>query len=238
MKKNICIVIPCYNVKGKILSVINSRYLSEIDKIVIVDDKCPQKTGLFVKQKLGNKKKIKVIFHKKNLGVGGATITGLKFALKKNFYMIVKIDGDGQHNLSVIKKFRNQLINDKSDFCKGFRNLTYSQLKKTKMPLIRLIGAKCLTILTRLNSGHWKLQDPCHGLIGFNYKILNKINLNKIKKNYFFEQDIIMQVVKFKGRIKQFKNEVFYNNESSKLNPLMSIIPFLYYHFIYFLKKF
>ena len=47
-----------------------------------------------------------------------------------------------------------------------------------------------------------------------------------------------MQVVKFKGRIKQFKNEVFYNNESSKLNPLMSIIPFLYYHFIYFLKKF
>jgi hypothetical protein len=128
-------------------------------------------------------------------------------------------------------------MNNKTDFCKGYRELSFNQSKKIKMPLIRLIGAKSLAILTRINTGYWKLHDPCHGLIGFNYKILKKINLRKIKFNYFFEQDIIMNVVKFNGRIKQFKNEVIYGNESSKLNPLMSIIPFLYYHIINFLKK-
>jgi glycosyltransferase involved in cell wall biosynthesis len=237
MKKKICVVIPCYNVKEKILSVINSKYLSKIDKIVVVDDKCPQNTGLFLKKKLKNNNKIKIIFHKNNLGVGGATISGLNYALKNKFYMIVKVDGDGQHDLSVLKKFKNEIMNNKTDFCKGYRELSFSQSKKKKMPLIRLIGAKSLTVLTRINSGYWELHDPCHGLIGFNYKILKKINLRKIKFNYFFEQDIIMNVVKFNGRIKQFKNEVVYGNESSKLNPLMSIIPFLYYHIINFLKK-
>ena len=177
------------------------------------------------------------LFHKKNLGVGGATISGLKYAIKNKFYMIVKVDGDGQHNLSVLKKFKYEIINNKSDLCKGYRNLTLQKSKKMRMPLIRLIGAKCLTLLTRINSGFWQLKDPCHGLIGFNLQILKKLNLDEIKKGYFFEQDIILNVIELNGRLKQFENEVSYGDESSKLNPILSILPFLYYHLLKFLKK-
>ena len=237
MKKKSCVVIPCYNVKKKILDVIFSKYLNKIDKIVIVDDKCPERTGFFLKKKLGKNKKYKIIFHKKNLGVGGATISGLKYAIKNKFYMTVKVDGDGQHNLSILKKFKNEIMNDKADLCKGYRNLTLKKSKKMKMPLIRLIGAKCLTLLTRINSGFWQLQDPCHGLIAFNLKILKRLNLDNIKKDYFFEQDIILNIIELNGRIKQFKNEVFYGDESSKLNPVLSILPFLYYHLLKFFKK-
>lgn len=238
MKKKICIVIPCYNVKKEILTVINSRYLTKLDSIVVIDDKCPQKTGLFLKKKLGENNRVKIIYHKTNLGVGGATISGLKYALKKKFDMIIKVDGDGQHDLSILNKFKNEIINDKSDFCKGYRELSFINSKKTKMPVIRLIGAKGLAFLTRLNSGYWNLKDPCHGLIAFNYKTLKKLNLNKIKNNYFFEQDIIINVTKLNSRIKQFRNEVVYGSESSKLNPVMSIIPFFYYHLIYFIKNY
>ena len=55
--------------------------------------------------------------------------------------MTVKVDGDGQHNLSILKKFKNEIMNDKADLCKGYRNLTLKKSKKMKMPLIRLIGA-------------------------------------------------------------------------------------------------
>ncbi len=237
MKKKTCVIIPCYNVKKKILSVLNNKYLSKIDKIILIDDKCPENTGLFLKKKIGKNNRFKIIINKKNLGVGGATISGLKYALKKKFYMVVKVDGDGQHDLSVLKKFKNEIISGKSDFCKGYRNLTFNQSKKTRMPFIRLIGAKGLTLLTRINSGFWELQDPCHGLIGFNLEILKKLDLENIKNNYFFEQDIILGIIKLNGRVKQFRNEVTYNDESSKLNPLLSIVPFLYYHIIVFLKK-
>lgn len=239
MKKKTCIIIPCYKVRDNILSVINSKYLLKVDKIVLVDDKCPQKTGFFLKKKLKKNSKFKIIFHKKNLGVGGATISGMKYALKKKFDLVVKVDGDGQHNLSAISKFQNAILYKKFDFCKGYRNLKLNQSnKKVNMPIIRLIGAKGLDLLTKINSGNWKIQDPCHGLIGFKYSLLKKINLENVKNNYFFEQDMILNVTKLKGRIKQIRNEVHYGNESSKLNPIMSIIPFFYYHLIIFFKKF
>jgi len=238
MKKKTCVIIPCYNVRKRVMSVINSKYLSKIDRIVLIDDKCPEKTGLFLQKKLNKKKRFKIIIHKKNLGVGGATISGLKYALKNKFDMVVKVDGDGQHNLSIIKKFEKEIFSGKSDFCKGYRKLTFKQLDKNKMPIIRLIGAKGLTLLTKINSGYWKLKDPCHGLIAFNNQLLKKLDLDKIKHNYFFEQDIILNVVKFKGRVKQFRNEVNYSNESSQFNPIMSILPFLYYHLIILIKKF
>ena len=235
MKKKTCVVMPCYKVRNKVMTVLNNKKLSKIDKIVIIDDQCPENTGFFLKKKLKKNNKYKIIIHKKNQGVGGATITGMKYALKNKFDMVIKVDGDGQHNLSIIKNFKKEILNNKFDFCKGYRKLS---LKKRNMPIIRLLGARSLTFLTKLNSGNWNIKDPCHGLIALRCDFLRKINLNKIRKNYFFEQDMILNVIDFGGRIKQFKNEVHYGNESSSLNPLMSILPFLYYHLIKFLQKF
>ena len=53
------------------------------DYIVCVDDCCPEKVALFVYNKFNSNNKIKVIFHNKNKGVGGAVKTGYKFLLKK-----------------------------------------------------------------------------------------------------------------------------------------------------------
>ena len=93
---SVFIIIPCYNVKNKIYKVI-SKSLKYADKIIIIDDKCPQQTGNYVKNKIKNKK-ILVIFNNKNLGVGGATMIGYRAAIKLNAKVIVKIDGDGQMN--------------------------------------------------------------------------------------------------------------------------------------------
>ena len=235
-KKKICVVIPCFNVRNSIEKVIKKIDFRLINKVIIVDDCCPEKTGSYlIKKKFKN---LIILRNKKNLGVGGATLTGINYAIKRNFFMIVKIDGDGQHNLSVISKFKNEIFYKNIDLCKGYRKLSLKDYKKNKMPLIRLIGAKVLTIITRINSGKFDLEDPCHGLIGFSKRILKKINLDKIQKNYFFEQDIILNVIKQKGKVKQFRNEVTYGNESSKLNPIMSILPFIYYHMIHLIKKF
>ena len=50
MKKKSCVVIPCYKVRKKILSVLKNKNLNTIDKIVIVDDYCPENTGIFLKK--------------------------------------------------------------------------------------------------------------------------------------------------------------------------------------------
>lgn len=239
MKKKVCVIIPCYNVRHKIIEVLNSHFLKKVDKIILVDDKCPQKTGNFLKKKISKNKKVKIILHKKNLGVGGAVISGYNYALKNKFNVIIKVDGDGQHDISIISNFIKNLITDNYQMCKGYRDLSLKFFnKKNRMPLIRLIGAKSLEYMMKINTRNWYLKDPCHGFFGVNDKILKKINLSEIKKNYFFEQDMIFNVIKHGGQIKHFKNEVYYGDESSNLNPIMSIPIFFYYHVCKFLLNF
>ena len=79
MKKKICIVIPCYRVREEIKNVLNKIDYKIVDKVFVIDDACPQNSGLLVKNL--NLEKIEVIFSKKNLGVGGATLLGFKKAL-------------------------------------------------------------------------------------------------------------------------------------------------------------
>ena len=76
-----------------------------------------------------------------------------------------------------------------------------------------------------------------NGLFGMKSDILKKINLKRIRKNYFFEQDLIFNLCISKVEIHQFNSEVIYDDENSSLNVLGSIIPFSYYHIQNFFKK-
>ena len=129
MKKKTCVVIPCYKVRHRISKVLTNKYLSKIDKIILVDDKCPQNTGLFLKKKFKSNK-YKILINRKNLGVGGATIIGFKYALKKRFDVIIKIDGDGQHNIKMLKQLLHGFNRNEFDFCKGYRPLNIKSKKK------------------------------------------------------------------------------------------------------------
>ncbi len=82
--QTIAVVIPCYNVAGKIETVINK--LPEcVDHVIVVDDKCPQESGKFVEEKYKSNKKIHVVFNEKNLGVGGAVKKGCLYCLEKKY---------------------------------------------------------------------------------------------------------------------------------------------------------
>lgn len=70
----IVVVIPAYMVKDKILEVIK-HIDSNVSSIFVIDDKCPQNTGLYVKGNCHDDR-VKVIFNAINLGVGGSTKIG------------------------------------------------------------------------------------------------------------------------------------------------------------------
>ena len=105
------------------------------------------------------------------------------------------------------------------------------------MPLIRIVGVNVLTLISRITTKNFELKDVTNGLFGISLKTFKMINLKKIQKNYFFEQDLIFRACKSKLKIIQVKSEVIYGNEKSSLNELRSIIPFLFYHFKNFFYK-
>lgn len=236
MKKNkVCVIIPCYKVKKKIISVLKKIDFNIVDKVVIVDDCCPESSGKFVKKNFKSKK-ISFIFLKKNLGVGGATITGFKLAKKIKYDIVIKLDGDGQHNPNILKKIIKVLSSEKYDFCKGYRILNI--FNKDKMPLLRKTGNISLTFISKIITGYFNLKDVTNGIVALKISKLNSINLDLIKQNFFFEQDLIFHLSLKKLHLYQIRTETIYEDEKSNLKPIESIIPFTIYHFKNLIYKF
>src|SRR5690554_2199955 len=132
----IAVVIPCYKVKEHILGVIQSVH-KEVDTIYVVDDCCPDSSGSFVEEH-NNDKRVKVLYNKQNLGVGGATMHGYKEALANDIDIVVKVDGDGQMDATLILDFIKPILDGNADYVKGNRFFSYEHV--SSMPKVRLIG--------------------------------------------------------------------------------------------------
>ncbi|WP_435117021.1 glycosyltransferase [Candidatus Pelagibacter bacterium nBUS_49] len=229
-KNKTCVILPCYKVKHKIYQVYKKLIKLKIDKLIFVDDCCPENSVRYLKSKVREQKKIQFVYLNENNGVGGATLKGFNIAKNQGFDILLKFDADNQHRTIDLKKIIKTLKNDKVLFCKGFRKLNLSSSRKRKMPFIRIFGTNALTIISRLTTQNYYLKDVTNGLFGLKSNIFSKLNLKKIKKNYFFEQDLIFQLCKKKIKIYQVNSEVLYQNETSSLRILKIIIPFTAYH--------
>jgi len=231
IKKKVCVILPCYRVKHKIYTVYKKLIKTKIDLLIFVDDKCTQNSVEYLKSKTKTNKKVQFIFLKKNLGVGGATLKGFESAYNQGFELLIKFDADNQHKIIDLLKIIKKLKQENVLFCKGYRNLNLKDSFKRRMPLIRIVGANSLTFISNIITNNFKIRDVTNGLFGMKSEVLKKINLKSLKKNYFFEQDLIFNICKKKIKIYQVNSEVIYDNETSSLNILKSIFPFLLHHF-------
>ena len=117
--KSISLIFPVYRDKHTVKKVINKslkilRKLKMKYEIIIIDDGCPEKSGLVALKYTKNNSRIRVIFHKKNYGYGAAIRTGFK---KSKYECIYAVDGDGEFGIAlndlprILKKYTyNDLV--------------------------------------------------------------------------------------------------------------------------------
>ena len=227
MKKiKIGIVIPCYKVKDQIISL-----LKKIDRkdiyIYIVDDKCPKKTGDFVQGNFKDKR-IKIIKHEINQGVGAAVMTGYKEAVKDGMDIVVKIDGDGQMDPALINDFIQPIINGEADYTKG--NRFYSLEEILTMPKNRIFGNAILSFINKISSGYWNIFDPTNGYTAIHKDVIKMLPLNKISKRYFFESDMLFRLNTIKAVVVDIPMHANYGNEVSNLKVKNIFFEFILKH--------
>ena len=230
---NICVVIPCFKVRGNILNLI-SLISQEVEKIYVIDDLCPEGTGNYVKQYC-NDDRVKVLYNDQNLGVGGAVMVGYKEAIKDEMEIIVKIDGDGQMDPSLIMNFVFPIINGLADYAKG--NRFYDLESTAQMPKIRLFGNAILSFITKFSSGYWNIFDPTNGYTAIHAKVANNLPFKKISKRYFFETDMLFRLNTMRAVVIDIPMIAVYGNEKSNLRIKKVIGEFLYKNVKNFTKR-
>ncbi len=228
----IAVVIPCYKVTKQITEVLNAIPKC-VTKIYCVDDACPDNSKSVIQTV--QDKRICLLTHEINKGVGGAMITGYKAALKDNCDVIVKIDGDGQMDPALIPVFIAPILNEECDYTKGNRFFRIEDIKN--MPNIRIFGNLALSFLTKISTGYWNVFDPTNGYTAIHAAALKEIPLDKLAERYFFESDILFRLNTIQAAIKDIPMRAHYADEESNLKISKIMLPFLGKHLQNFSKR-
>lgn len=210
---SVAVVIPCYRVKNKVLSVV-AGIGSEVSEIICVDDACPEKSGKHIQQNCTDPR-VSILYNSENLGVGGALICGYRKALELGCDVVVKVDGDGQMNPSLIPLFVNPLLEAKADYTKGNRFTKPEDF--SSMPGIRLFGNAALSLLSKPSTGYWRTLDPTNGFTAIHSSVLKLLPLEKIDKRYFFETDMLHHLRNVDACVMDIPMKALYADEKSSL---------------------
>jgi dolichol-phosphate mannosyltransferase len=229
----LAVVIPCYKVKQHILGVLG-KIGSEVEAIYVVDDACPEGTGKFVEESAQDKR-IRVLFHAQNQGVGGAVISGYRAALLEGMEVIVKLDGDGQMDPGLISTITKPVVSADADYAKGNRFDSLENL--FSMPKIRIIGNAVLSLWSKISSGYWTITDPTNGFTAIHRKALEAVNLDKVRKSYFFESDMLFRLSIANCVVADVPMVAVYGNEKSNLKIRKVLFEFPWRYTINFLKR-
>jgi dolichol-phosphate mannosyltransferase len=200
MAKKIFIIIPTYNEKENIEKLIYAIFNLNIPdlNIVVVDDNSSDGTRQIVETQ--NFASLQLIRRPKKLGLGSAYIAGFKLALQNNADLIFEMDADFSHNPKYIPEFINQ-INNGFDVVLGSRKIAGGKIigwnwRRKMMSNGAMAFARFILNL--------KTQDVTTGYRCYAKKVLNKIELDKIKSNsYAFQEEMIYLCEKNNFKIKE-----------------------------------
>lgn len=219
--KKIAVVIPCYEVAETIVDVIKS--VPDIaGNIIVVDDKCPEASGK-IAEEIQNER-VTVIYHDKNLGVGGAVISGYRKAMEMECDIVVKMDGDGQMDSQYLGKLIEPLISGSVDYTKGNRFRDFKALRS--MPKMRLFGNNVLSFWEKVFSGYWNIMDPTNGYTAIDANVLEKLNLDKIARGYFFESDMLLNLGLVNAVVADVSIPAKYEGQNSSLTIGKTLLQF------------
>lgn len=234
MKTKVAVVIPCYRVRRHILKVISEIAEDDVWQIYVVDDCCPDSSGDLVEQSCDDPR-VRILRNERNQGVGGAIIAGYKQAIADGAEVIVKVDGDGQMDPSLIPYFTAPILSGEADYCKG--NRFYDLNNISAMPRIRIFGNAILSLMTKLSSGYWDLFDPTNGYTAIHSDVAKHLPFEKISSRYFFETDMLFHLNTLRAVVIDIPMDAKYANEVSSLEISKIIGEFLLKHIRNFLKR-
>lgn len=160
--------------------------------------------------------RVVAVGHERNLGAGGAIVTGYLAALADDVDVVVTIDGDGQMSPEIMSSLLEPVVSGESGYAKGNRLLQREY--RSEMPTFRLVGNAILTFLTKLASGYWGVMDPQNGYTVISREALRAIGPTNIYEGYGYCNDVLIKLNVTETRIADVPTVAQYSDEESHIS--------------------
>jgi len=152
------VIVPAFNEEGNLPKLLDEllSYRNRYD-VLVVDDGSRDESAQIARQR-----NVPVIQLPANLGIGGAVQTGFKYAVEKNYDIVVQLDGDGQHDPIWLDHVIGPIIQGEANCVIGSRYLKENSDRDYKTPFFRRIGMIFSSLILFLATGKW-ITDTTSG---------------------------------------------------------------------------
>lgn len=180
---NLFVVVPAYN-EARFVGQFLDKLLLHTKRVVVVDDGSSDKTTSIVQGR-----GVTCLTHMVNLGKGSALRTGCDYAFKKmGADAVIIMDGDDQHEVGDLKLFEKELR-------RGAQVVLGVRQMDAKMPLMRILGNKGMSILINLLFGLY-IADIPSGFKAFTKHAYKSLSWQS--SGYEVETEIAVRIAKSK----------------------------------------
>lgn len=198
------VLVPVYNEINTVLTVIKDIQNVPVAKeIILVDDDSTDGTRQILKNEFGDEKdNIKVFYHKKNIGKGGAVKTALRYA--NGDYSIIQ-DSDLEYDPKDYLKLIECLEENNADVVYGSR---FYRTRQTTSLLHFLVNRFLTLLMNLLFKAHLTDMETCYKLI--KTEVFRGLDLKS--KRFEIEPEITAKLLMKNYKI--FEVPIFYRGRS------------------------
>lgn len=193
----VAVVVPAFNEEALIGQTVGSMP-DLVDHVIVVDDASDDATA--EKAQVAGDERLEVITHRRNLGVGGAILTGHRRAIELEADVAVVMAGDAQMDPEHLPSLLDPIAEDGYDFAKADRFFDFGSYDG--MPRTRAVGNVVVGFVAKASTGYWHLFDPLNGYTAIRTAALGRLPLDRIRPDYSFECDMLtyLNIIGASGR--------------------------------------
>lgn len=193
------IVLPTYNERENLRAIVESiQQHAPAADIVIVDDESEDGTGALADElEKEHPDRVFVIHRARKDGLGRAYVAGFKFALSRDYEIVLQMDADFSHDPSYLPQFLEMIGNH--DLVLGSRYI--NGISVVNWDLKRLILSRAATGYVRFIT-RMPLTDATSGFKCWRREVLEAIDLERIfSSGYLFQVEMSFRAYQKKFRI-------------------------------------
>ena len=202
--RTVAVVVPAYNEEALVGSTV-AGIPAFVDRIIVVDDGSKDETAVRAQNA---DKRVEVIPHERNQGVGAAIVTGYRRAIAIGVDVTCVMAADGQMDPDDLETLVRAIAIDETDYAKANRLFTGQAWQL--IPRTRYLGNAALSFMTKIASGYWHVADSQSGYTAVNLETLKLLDLDRIYRRYGFPNDLLVHLNVFNRRVRDYPSRPIY----------------------------
>jgi glycosyltransferase involved in cell wall biosynthesis len=202
--RTVAVVVPAYDEEALVGSTV-SGIPAFVDRIIVVDDGSKDETAARAQ---AADKRVEVIQHERNQGVGSAIVTGYRRAIAIEVDVTCVMAADGQMDPDDLETLVRAIAVGETDYAKANRLFTGQAWQL--IPRTRYLGNAALSFLTKIASGYWHVADSQSGYTAVNLETLKLLDLDRIYRRYGFPNDLLVHLNVFNRRVRDYPSRPIY----------------------------